>query len=56
MRAIADAANVHARAEADVFQGRQRLDFAFVVIRLCVFSHNSTAFRMRKSGTDANRK
>jgi hypothetical protein len=39
MRAVADAADVHAGAEADVFEGGKRFDFAFVVNVLFGVSH-----------------
>ena len=54
--AVADAADVHARAQPDVLQGGQRLDLALVVNVLCVFSHDSMAFRIRKIRGEANRK
>ena len=41
MRAVADAPDVHARAQPDVLQRGQRLDLALVVIVLCVFSHTN---------------
>ncbi len=40
VRPIADAPDVHARAQADVFEGGERLDFALVVNVLLVVSHS----------------
>jgi hypothetical protein len=39
MRTVADAPDVHARAQADVFEGRKRFDFAFVINVLFVLGH-----------------
>src|SRR6185436_11979896 len=39
VRAIADAPDVHARAETDVFERRERLDLALVVNVLFIVSH-----------------
>ena len=41
IRAIADAPDIHARPQPDMLQGRQRLDFALVVIVFRVFSHKN---------------
>jgi hypothetical protein len=39
MGAVADAADVHAGAQADVFEGRKRFDFALVVNVFFALSH-----------------
>ncbi len=55
--AVADAPDIHARAQPDVLQRRQRLDLALVVIVLCVFSHrNFVAGKMRQTGKEFNAK
>ena len=47
MGAIADAADVHAGAEADVFQRGERLDFALVIDVLFWFSHSELSKGLR---------
>src|SRR5262249_15001694 len=47
--AVADAANIHAGAQADVLEGGEGFDFALVVIVLRVFSHNLTSFRVEQN-------
>jgi hypothetical protein len=42
IRAIADAADVHAGAQADVLERRKRFDFALVVNVFLFFSHKKS--------------
>jgi hypothetical protein len=55
--AIADAADIHARPQPDMFQRGQGLDLAFVVIVLWIFSHrNFVAGKINKLGRMKMRK
>ena len=45
--AVPDAADVHAGAQADVFQGGERFDFALVVNMFFALGHNSGIHRWR---------
>ncbi len=45
VRAVADAANVHARAQADVLQRTERLDLALVVMVFGFFGHKTNLLR-----------
>jgi hypothetical protein len=55
--AVADAPDVHARAQPDVLQRRQRLDLALVVNVLGAFSHKWSLkpISIRRARADANR-
>jgi hypothetical protein len=55
MSAVADAPDVHARAQPDMLQRTQRLDLALVVIVFGFFGHSQIDWRkMEQTATDEN--